>query len=71
MTEPQTKIYTKRSTLMINNFLGGISWGVGSVIGATLVVSILALILAQTSHIPLIGTIVESVMTEIEKQQSQ
>lgn len=31
--------------IMLNNFLGGLAWGVGSVIGATVVVTIIGYIL--------------------------
>ncbi|MDO8570522.1 MAG: DUF5665 domain-containing protein [Candidatus Daviesbacteria bacterium] len=31
--------------LMINNFFGGLAWGVGSVIGATVVVTVVGYIL--------------------------
>ncbi|MDD2823240.1 MAG: DUF5665 domain-containing protein [Candidatus Daviesbacteria bacterium] len=35
----------KKRTIMVNNFLGGISWGVGTVIGASVVVGALGYIL--------------------------
>ena len=31
----------KRRTIIVNNFLGGLAWGVGSVLGATIVISVL------------------------------
>lgn len=71
MAEPHNQVYRSRRKIMIDNFLGGISWGVGSAVGATLVVSILALLLAQSTQLPLVGKIVESVMTEVERQQAQ
>lgn len=68
MIEPHSNLYRRRSVIMLNNFLGGISWGVGSVIGATLVVSLLAFLLARSTELPWIGQILESVMQEIEEQ---
>jgi hypothetical protein len=31
----------KKRQVLINNFLGGLAWGVGTVLGATIVISIL------------------------------
>ena len=31
----------KRRSIFVNNFIGGLAWGVGSVVGATIVISIL------------------------------
>ena len=36
-----------KKQIMVANFLGGLSWGVGSVIGATVVVAIIGTILNQ------------------------
>lgn len=37
-------VFTKKQ-IMLNNFLGGFSWGIGSVIGAIIVVVVLGYIL--------------------------
>ncbi len=44
-----------RKSIMINNFLGGISWGVGIMLGATIVIGIIVIILEQMSWVPIIG----------------
>lgn len=49
-------ILSKRSVLM-RSFLGGIAWGVGSVIGATFVVAILIAFLHSINWIPIVGDI--------------
>lgn len=55
-----------RRKIMTDNFLGGISWGFGSVIGATLIVGLLGLAVVRTRNIPLLGDIVKVVVTEIQ-----
>jgi hypothetical protein len=65
--EKKDKIYRSRSEIMINNFLGGIAWGVGSVLGATIVISLIGLILAQFSSVPLIGNVVDFFTQLMEK----
>lgn len=60
-------VYLKgRKQIMIDNFLGGISWGLGTVIGATLIVGILGLLIVRTRTIPLIGDVIQVITTEIQ-----
>ena len=42
----------KKRNIIINNFIGGLAWGVGSVIGATIVISILIGVLRNFNFIP-------------------
>lgn len=62
------RVYRSRREIMLNNFLGGISWGVGSVIGATVVIAIIGIVIAQTQSVPFLGNIVKATMDEIEHQ---
>jgi hypothetical protein len=41
-----------KKQIMISNFLGGLSWGLGTVIGATVIVAILVAILRVFYFIP-------------------
>lgn len=42
----------RKRDIMLGNFLGGITWGVGSVIGATIVIAILLGILRSINWVP-------------------
>lgn len=55
-----------RRKIMLDNFIGGMFWGLGSVIGATLIVGILGLAIVRTRNVPLLGDIVKVVVTEIQ-----
>ena len=44
-----------RKTIIINNFLGGLFWGLGTVIGATLVVALLISVLRLFGFLPWIN----------------
>lgn len=55
-----------KKSIVIDNFLGGIAWGFGTVIGATIIVGILGLLIVRTSSIPLIGDVVKIISTEIQ-----
>ena len=52
--------------IFIDNLLGGMAWGVGSVLGATIIVGVLGLIIIETKKIPLLGNIVTIIQTEIK-----
>lgn len=37
--------YVKKKDIVIGNFLGGVAWGLGTVVGATVIVGILVAVL--------------------------
>lgn len=41
--------------IIFKNFIGGLSWGLGSVIGATIVVGLLIGLLQTINFVPIIG----------------
>jgi len=59
------KIYGSIPQLLLFFFTKGILFGLGTVVGATIVVSILAYILAQFEFIPVIGEWVKLISDEI------
>ena len=59
--------YLSKKRIMVSNFLGGLAWGVGSVIGATIVVAILFGILNQLKWIPGLSEIADEVTRTIPK----
>lgn len=42
----------RKRKIVVNNFLGGLAWGVGSVLGATIAVAILVSVLRFANVIP-------------------
>ncbi|MFT6389609.1 MAG: hypothetical protein ACJAUP_003002 [Cellvibrionaceae bacterium] len=50
-------------------FLKGIFFGLGSVLGASIVVSIVVTLLAQVEFIPIIGEWAKDIMLEIQQHQ--
>lgn len=61
-----TRIYISTGKVMWNNFLGGLAWGFGTVLGATLVVGILIFVLSQLGNIPFFGNFVNSILDQIQ-----
>lgn len=63
--EPHEKIYKSRQQIFLDNIIGGIAWGVGSVVGATLVISMIGFLLARLENFPFIGDIAHNIVEEI------
>ena len=52
---------------MYFNFIGGLSWGVGTITGATVIIGLLGLFISQTRNVPFVGSITEIVIEEINR----
>lgn len=64
------KIYDSTYQRLFFYFIKGIVFGLGTVLGATIVVSILAYILAQFEFIPLVGEWVKAISDEINNSRN-
>lgn len=67
------KIYVEktRGKLFVDNLIGGIGWGFGTVIGAVLLVSILGFIAAKVQAVPIVGEFVYKVTQEVQKLEEK
>ncbi len=63
-------ILSKRS-MLVRSFLGGIAWGVGSVIGATFVVALLIAFLRSINWVPIVGDIAGKVSQSMNSYQQR
>jgi hypothetical protein len=66
----QTQPYEKSSKLrpheiVFNNFIGGISWGLGATVGVALVFALLSLIAQNINFVPIIGSFVSDIINFI------
>ena len=57
--------------LVLNNFLGGIAWGLGATLGASIVFAILSLILKNINLIPFIGDFVSQITNYVLQNNPQ
>jgi len=58
----------KKRDIMLSNFLGGLSWGFGSVVGATIVVAILLGILRIFNFIPGLGGFTNQISNTVQSR---
>jgi len=63
--------YVNRNEMLKMSFIKGLVTGFGGVIGATIVVAILAWFLSLFDTIPLIGPLVDKVETTVSTHQRQ
>jgi hypothetical protein len=69
-TEPLQKFERSsklsRGEIIANNFLGGIFWGIGSIIGIALFLSIFSLLAQYVNLIPFIGDFIGEILTYLQ-----
>ena len=61
------KVYNSTKKILFISFLKGLASGLGWIIGATILVSILTFALSQIQFIPILGEWVSKLITEIRK----
>lgn len=56
------QIYNKRSTIFVNNFIGGIAWGLGATFGVSILIAILGFVASQANLVPIVGSFVSDII---------
>lgn len=60
------EIRASATKMMFNSFLSGIAWGFGTVFGATILVSILIILLGLLNTAPIIGHYIATIINYIQ-----
>lgn len=60
-------IVLSKKRIMFNNFLGGISWAIGTFVGLLIVVLIVGSIFSRINLIPIFGNFLSQVVNEAVK----
>lgn len=60
--------YISRKELQVQNFLRGMAFGAGSVLGATVIIAILLWVLSFFDTVPFLGPIIDSTRESIEQR---
>lgn len=61
------RLFNSTPRMLWFQFLRGVAFGLGSVVGATIVVSILISLLSQVEFIPIIGDWTQQIIEEIQQ----
>jgi hypothetical protein len=62
--EKYNKIYRSRGRMILDNFLGGIAWSLGTFFGAAVVVGIIVFILSRIDLVPIIGSWIAQIIED-------
>lgn len=65
--ERHEHVHHKVRQIFINNFIGGIAWGLGATVGLSLVIAIFGLILGKINLIPVVGEFVSQITSFVLK----
>jgi hypothetical protein len=70
-TEPVQKFERSsrlsKGEIILNNFLGGIFWGIGSIVGIALFLSLFSLLSQYVDLIPFIGNFVSEILNYLQE----
>lgn len=55
MPDDNLRIYKKKRHIMLDNFLGGIAWGLGTVVGISIIAVVAGFLISKIDLIPIIG----------------
>lgn len=71
MPEPHERVYRTKKRIMIDNFVGGIAWGLGATIGLAIVFTLLGLILNNIGVVPILGEFILNINEYVLQNQPQ
>lgn len=69
--EKHEYIHKNFREIFINNFIGGVAWGLGGTVGIAIVLAIFSFILGRINFIPIVGKFVSEVATFVVSNNPQ
>ncbi|MDP4009167.1 MAG: DUF5665 domain-containing protein [bacterium] len=64
------RVFLPLRKALLYNFLGGMAWGLGVVLGATILMGTLLFLFDLLGEVPFIGSIIESIIEQSQKMNS-
>ena len=61
-----TRVYISARKIMLNNFIGGLAWGLGTIIGATIVITLVLILFTNLGGLPIIGDFFNNLAIQIQ-----
>lgn len=69
--EAHEKVYRSKKAIFINNFIGGISWALGSIVGFTIIFAIVGYFMSRVDLVPIVGDFLANVIKNIAEKNPQ
>jgi len=60
--QPYEKVERSKKQIIINNFIGGIAWGLGATIGLAVVLALLGFLIGRVDFVPIVGDFFANVL---------
>ncbi len=67
MAEPKDKVYRSRKQMIVDNFIGGIAWALGSSVGFVIVLAVAGYFLSRIDFVPIVGEFLSDVFRDALK----
>lgn len=71
MAERYEGINRSRREIFVNNFVGGIAWGLGATVGLAVLLIILGIVTTRINLVPYVGDFVADVSKEVLQKNPQ
>lgn len=68
--QPYERVNQTFRAILVNNFLGGIAWGLGATVGLSILVAILTLVLKHVNLVPIVGRFLSEVLDFMAKNNT-
>ena len=65
-----TRVYLSPLRLMLNNFLGGLAWGFGIVLGGTILVALALFLVNSLDNVPIVGKFISNLINSVKYYQT-
>lgn len=59
--------HTKLPKIFVNNFIGGIAWGLGASVGVSLLLALSGFVLSKINLIPVVGNFIAQLSMYLEQ----
>lgn len=71
--QPHEKVSApvSKKQMMWNNFLGGLFWGIGTALGAILLLTVLGFLVSRLDFVPILGDFIAEITHTVKEKESQ
>ena len=65
------QVHLGKKKVFFNNLLGGIAWGIGATLGASIILYILGFVISKLDFVPVIGDFVLRISEFVEQNSTR
>ncbi len=69
--QPFEKVERSKGQIILNNFLGGIAWGLGATIGLAVFLAVVGFVVSKIDWVPIVGNLFSQIFEQALKSNPQ